>query len=186
MDQPKILIWNVRGLNTRSRHDNVRKVVDDSRPAIVCFQETKLAYISEWDVMSILGRDFRHFVFLPAQGTQGGILVAWREGTFSAEHWRVHLHSVSVKFSSENEDWWFTGVYGPQQDGEKVAFLNELREVRENCVGPWILAGDFNLIYSSEDKNNDNINRAMMGRFRRFVNDFDLKEIPLIALHMVK
>jgi len=36
-------------------------------------------------------------------------------------------------------------------------------------------------IYSAEDKNNENLNRAMMGRFRRFVNDVELKEIPLIG-----
>jgi hypothetical protein len=41
-----------------------------------------------------------------------------------------------------------------------------------------MLAGDFSMIYSSENKNNDNINRAMMGRFRRFVNDMELKVIP--------
>jgi len=37
------------------------------------------------------------------------------------------------------------------------------------------------MMYSAEDKNNDNLNRAMMGRFRRFVNDVDLKEVPLIG-----
>jgi len=44
-----------------------------------------------------------------------------------------------------------------------------------------MLAGDFNMIYCSEDKNNENINRAMMGRFCRFVNEFELKEIPLLG-----
>ena len=79
----------------------------------------------------------------------------------------VHRHSVSVLFSGqEDPPWWFTGVYGPHRDDEKVAFLDELREVRSNCHGPWMLAGDFNMIYCSEDKNNENINRAMMGRFR--------------------
>ena len=42
-----------------------------------------------------------------------------------------------------------------------------------------MVAGDFNLIYRDEDKNNANYNRAMMGRFRRFINDLALKEIPL-------
>jgi len=37
----------------------------------------------------------------------------------------------------------------------------------------------FQLIYKDEDKNNANLNRAMMGRFRRFINDLALKEIPL-------
>jgi hypothetical protein len=44
-----------------------------------------------------------------------------------------------------------------------------------------MVAGDFNMISSSEDKNNANINRALMGRFRHFVNDMELKEIPLLG-----
>jgi hypothetical protein len=35
------------------------------------------------------------------------------------------------------------------------------------------------LIYRDEDKNNGNLNRRMMGRFRRFLNDCELKEIYL-------
>lgn len=160
----------------------VNRVVQSCRPAVVCVQETKLAHISERDVLSILGQDFGSFIYLPAQGTRGGILVAWRDGTFTAAHHRAHLHSVSINFKAEGEDpWWFTGIYGPHLDAEKPAFLEELREVRGHCHGPWLLAGDFNMIYSSEDKNNANINRALMGRFRRLVNDLELKEIPLLG-----
>jgi hypothetical protein len=36
------------------------------------------------------------------------------------------------------------------------------------------VAGDFNLIYKDEDKNNTNLNRAMMGRFRKLINDLAL------------
>jgi exonuclease III len=42
-----------------------------------------------------------------------------------------------------------------------------------------MVAGDFNLIYRDEDKNNTNYNSAMMGRFRRLINDLALKKIPL-------
>jgi hypothetical protein len=50
-----------------------------------------------------------------------------------------------------------------------------------------MLAGDFNMIYCSEDKNNENVNWTMMGRFHRFVNDLELKEIPLQkTLYLVK
>jgi hypothetical protein len=123
-----------------------------------------------------LGRDFREFVYLGATGTRGGILVAWRQGVLYSDH------SVSVRFRLHDEPaWWFTGVYGPHQDAEKVGFLEELREIRSFCSGPWVIGGDFNMIYSAEDKNNENLNRAMMGRFRRFVNDYELKEIPLLG-----
>lgn len=37
------------------------------------------------------------------------------------------------------------------------------------------------MIYSLEDKSNNNLNRAMMGRFRRFVKEFELKEIHLLG-----
>jgi hypothetical protein len=72
-------------------------------------------------------------------------------------------------------------VYGPQGDDEKILFLQELRDVRTACAGPWLVAGDFNLIYKTSDKNNSNYNRAMMGRFRGLVNDLALKEIPLLG-----
>jgi endonuclease/exonuclease/phosphatase family metal-dependent hydrolase len=54
-------------------------------------------------------------------------------------------------------------VYGPQEEPDKIAFLAELREVRDARQGPWVVCGDFNLIYRSEDKSNDNLNRRMMG-----------------------
>jgi hypothetical protein len=53
--------------------------------------------------------------------------------------------------------------------------------VRQDCAGPWVLGGDFNLIYQAEDKNNPNLDRAMMGRFRRVINEAELQEIPLIG-----
>ena len=182
MDSTNILVWNVRGLNDKGRRGNLRKIVDAARPALVCLQETKLSHITVRDVSSFLGPDFSQFVYLPAQQTRGGILIAWRDGVFSVDHHHVHRYSVSVLLSNgDDPPWWLTAVYGPQRDADKISFLEELRDVRAACPGPWLLAGNFNMIYFSEDKNNDNINRAMMGRFRRFVNDLELKEIPLLG-----
>jgi hypothetical protein len=93
---------------------------------------------------------------------------------------RVDNHSISVQFGLENGvAWWLTCVYGPQGNNEKIAFLQELHDVKSICSGPWVVAGDFNLIYKDEDKNNSNYNRVMMGRFRRLIDDLALKEIPL-------
>jgi exonuclease III len=80
----------MRGLNNRARRDSVWRVVEAFHPTVVCLQETKLSHITGWDVMSILGREFQHFSFLPAQGTRGEILVAWRMGVFSSDHWIMH------------------------------------------------------------------------------------------------
>jgi hypothetical protein len=76
--------------------------------------------------------------------------------------------------------WWFTGVYGPQSDVLKLQFLQELCLVRQGCADPWVVGGDFNLIYQAEDKNNSNLDWAMMSQFCRFINDEELHEIPLL------
>ena len=75
--------------------------------------------------------------------------------------------------------WAFYCVYGPQGDDNELLFLQELRNIRTACQGPWLVLGDFNLITNTEDKNNGNINRAMMGRFRRLINDLELRDLPL-------
>jgi len=49
-----------------------------------------------------------------------------------------------------------------------------------------MVAIDFNLIYKNEDKNNSILNRVMMGRFKRLINDIALKELPLPQIDIIK
>lgn len=46
---------------------------------------------------------------------------------------------------------------------------------------PWLLLGDFNLIYKDEDKSNDRLNRGLMNRFRRALNHLQVKELVLMG-----
>lgn len=88
------------------------------------------------------------------------------------QSYRIDSFSVSAHISLVNgASWWHTGtphtsVYGPTQEGDKIVFLDELRSVRASCPGQWVLTGDFNLIVDATGKNNENLNRRMMGRFR--------------------
>ena len=181
MDPSRILVWNVRGLNSQARQDEVIVIVDSSKIDVVCLQETKMAEVSRQCILSMLGVEFdNNFTFLPSLGASGGILIAWRARLGVVNSSRVDTFSSSVQFSSsDGTSWWLTCVYGPQGNQEKIQFLQELRDIRTVCTGPWLVAGDFNLIYKDEDKNNSNLNRAMMGRFRRWVNDMAVTELPL-------
>lgn len=40
-----------------------------------------------------------------------------------------------------------------------------------------MLCGDFNMICNAEDKNNNLLHHRMMGRFRRFLSNLELKEL---------
>lgn len=180
MDPEKILIWNVRGLNSAARQDSLRTIVDASRADILCIQETKISAMSNRVLLSALGSDFSEFSAVPAVGASGGVLVAWRRHIRVSDNPRIDNHSITIQVSQSNgQNWWLTCVYGPQGNDAKIQFLQELRDIRVACPGPWMIAGDFNLIYKDEDKNNANLNRAMMGRFRKLINDLALKELPL-------
>jgi len=50
-------------------------------------------------------------------------------------------HSLTAKITllETDETWWVTSVYGPQTDPEKILFLDELKDVRANCTGTWLL-----------------------------------------------
>lgn len=78
MDPSKVLVWNVRGLNSSARQDSVRTLVDSNKADIVCLQETKMEVISLGVVLSALGSSFCHFTFVPSVGASGGILIAWK------------------------------------------------------------------------------------------------------------
>lgn len=96
MDPANILMWNVRGLNSSSRRDAVRVIVDSSKIDVICLQETKMPVITRAMVLSMLGSDFdNNFCFAPSSGASGGILIAWRNRVGSACANRIDTHIAS-------------------------------------------------------------------------------------------
>ncbi|XP_073360539.1 uncharacterized protein [Aegilops tauschii subsp. strangulata] len=180
-----ILDWNVRGLNNPAKRTAVASFVADKGFNIICLQETKLAVISRHLVVETLGVRFGdNFIFKPADGTRGGILIAC-----SADFSVLQLQTAPNEFSlsatisdrTTGNGWTITAVYGPQRADEKRQFLDELRVIKDLADPAWLILGDFNLIARSEDKSNGNINIRMMGRFRAFIADLELRDLPLLG-----
>jgi hypothetical protein len=78
--------------------------------------------------------------------------------------------------------WIYYGLYGPQLDRDKVVFLNELRTLCAQHIGPWFLCSDFNMLYKTADQNNSHLNPCLMGLFHRFIQDMELEELHLHGL----
>lgn len=139
MDNTTILCWNARGLNAGAHRDNVRTLVHEKRPHIACIIETKLEFVPQMLVFSMLGMNYIDYAFVPIAGTCSGILVAARGPDVRLSDVRVGCFSVSVLVhtGTGNHDaglrppWWLTVVYGPQDDSEKQLFLEELAAVRD-------------------------------------------------------
>lgn len=153
MEISNILIWNVCGLNKKAHRAAVRQIIMDARPEIICLQKTKVQNLTQRMLLTTLGADFDGHATLPADRTRGGVLIAWKSEVCQAITLRIDAYTVSVLFNTPNgQQWWFTGVYGPQRDAHKLLFLSELRSVRAACQGAWIVVGDFNLIYRARTR----------------------------------
>jgi exonuclease III len=169
MSDPDIsfAIWNGHGLNSPARRLAVYQAISPANAAVVCIQETKMAVIFDHVVRECLGSSFDNFFFLPANGTRGGILLAWQSTLVSVTHPHFTENALIVRISiGGDQSWWLTGVYGPQRDVDKRAFLQELQDIWDLHVGPWLVAGDFNLIVDPADKSRGCLHRSMMARFR--------------------
>jgi exonuclease III len=158
----------------------VRQVTSTCRPDIIGLQETKLITITPSVVRDTLGADFQDtFVYLPADGTKGGILMAARFGMFHLQqpHTTTNTIIVSVTDCQRNVTWKLTGVYGPQGDLEKKMFLRELRRIKPASQDKWLILGDFNMVYQAQDKSNVCLNTGIMSRFRRALNFLQVRKL---------
>jgi exonuclease III len=96
MNPERVLIWNVRGLNSLARQDSVRSLVASSKIDIICLQETKLDVVTRGVLLSALGSKFLNFIELPTVGASGGILVAWKQDVVVTSTQYIRNNSVSV------------------------------------------------------------------------------------------
>jgi hypothetical protein len=125
------------------------------------------------------------YIVVPALNVSGGILLAWHRDAWSAADITWGRYSLSARLVGVGSQvpWLITVVYGPQLDNEKVEFLEELRQFRDANAGPWLICGDFNMIYQAADKSNDWLDRRAMRRFRSFISRAQLQEVDLIGWH---
>lgn len=181
MSSFSLLCWNARGLCSRACRWGVRSLVEQTKCNILCVQETKRASIPAAMLSEIAGPRLDGSLVLPALGTRGGVLLAWDTSFFQMGLVDMSDFAItaSVVRSTGGPAWTLTSVYGPSDDAAKPLFLQDLARIRGLVSGPWLLMGDFNLIYQARDKSNSNLNLRLMASFRSALNNSDLKEIKL-------
>lgn len=110
-------------------------------------QETKLQVIDLGTFREICGKRLDQFVEVPAQGTRGGLFIAWRKNTYTMVQadTKQYLISIILKHNYDASTMVFTAVYGPTAQSLRAAFYNELREAKPLGSTPWAIGGDFNV-----------------------------------------
>ena len=116
--RPRIISWNVRGLNKRDKRLRVSNWLRDWKADIVCLQETKLKGLSSNIIYSLWGRSHMDWCCVDSIGASGGILIMWGNRVVEKVEECVGDYSLVVTFRNvvDRAVWAFAGVYGPNFD----------------------------------------------------------------------
>ena len=115
----KIAVWNVRGLNSRSRRIAIRSLLDTTAASIVCLQETKMELLCSSVVLDTLGSEFDDYTYLSALGTRGGILLAWKSRVVTITDPLFTTNALSAKVATASGiPWWLCSVWTPGRRGQ--------------------------------------------------------------------
>lgn len=85
--------------------------------------------------------------------------------------------SIVLRFGGGAE-WMFTGVYGLVTTVNREEFWMELKKVKERWLGPWVVGGDFNVIWFIHENKGGRITRIMK-EFEEFARFKDWQDVPL-------
>jgi len=180
----KLVSWNVRGLAGLEKRREVRRLVGEKSPFILCLQETKLSVCDDFLCNSLWGVSNHAFSYQPSVGASGGLLIAW--DTKEVEVWtsgsQEHALFIHGRFISTNEEFYLFNIYAPCEPRAKQALWGSLSARLQLLSGANVcLRGDFNAVRNVEERWSKRGNSAAydVNYFSHFIDDNGLIDLPL-------
>ncbi|KAI9081418.1 hypothetical protein K1719_036564 [Acacia pycnantha] len=96
-----------------------------------------------------------------ASGFSGGIWILWSSKVdINILTNQVQFVHMNVSYASQNINFLFTAVYRSPQKQFRKYLWQDLTSLAESISNPWVLAGDFNAILNSNERQGGSTNRA--------------------------
>jgi len=175
-------IWNIRGFGNEGRQRQLKEHLRREDVDIVGLQETIRQDFRPSELEGLSRHKFA-WNWLPASGHSGGILLGAKEETFEVEDMDRGDFFVSMSLTHRHSglQWETIIVYGPADHSRSATFLAELKAKVESCFIPVVVAGEFNMIRSLEDKSSANVDIPRMRMFNDCIADLALREVHRVG-----
>ncbi|XP_030924855.1 uncharacterized protein LOC115951891 [Quercus lobata] len=147
-----IVIWNCRGALKPSFQKHVRDLAAQHDPAIFVVMETHTGGDRAKEIIERL--PFQGAIHTDTIGLIGGLWLLWdpdRVEITNLASTEQEIH-VLVKVRSSNLSWFFTAIYASPRLRERHFLWNNLSTIANTHNLPWLMAGDFNELLSTNDK----------------------------------
>ncbi|CAL9017859.1 unnamed protein product, partial [Prunus brigantina] len=154
---------NVEGAACTKFKTNMLDMISTHRIDILFICEPRISGQRALKVIQTLG--FNCFEVVDAIGFSGGLWLLWNDSKVTVEIVGTSDQSISACVSWPGQPpWMFTAIYASPNRVKREKLWEYLTFVAESHDLPWLLAGDFNDILSTDDK----MGGASFGRSKGF------------------
>lgn len=193
----KIIAWNVNGIRSLMKTDHLLKVIEDKKPNIICFGETKISCpffdLEEALRKRIKGFKYRYWSPCLIRNGYSGTTIFSKKKPLNITHGigSSDLDQEGRVITLEFKDYYLVHVYTPNS-GRGLVRLKyrvnnwdvEFRKYIKNLnkSKPTVVCGDLNVAHKEIDIHNPKGNKKNAGFTNEERNSFDklLKEVNLV------
>lgn len=164
-------------LATTQKRAIVKDYISSSAPDFVALIETKLSSVNRYIIKSLWSSIRIDWAVVNATHSSSAIIIMWDSLTHEAVEVFKGNFSLSVQIVKiDGLTWWLSSIYGSASRRNRMAFWNELTDVRSLCGSHWILTRDFNVYRWSFETTSPHPSQINMRRFNSFIASADLIE----------
>jgi exonuclease III len=176
----KIVTWNIRGLNGRSKQRILRECIMAEKPDILLLQETKCRGAEAETIAQRIWRECSS-ITTDSTGASGGLAILWNPAHVNISRAFSTVGTITAHYEllGTTQEGAITNVYGPHNNQDKDKFMQSLALIKTLVATPkWILGGDFNIILTLEEKTGG-IKRLEQdsGKFKALIDQLKLIDI---------
>lgn len=129
----EVIFWNVRvrGIIKPARRRQIKEYIYELHLDYVGLQETKKQDFTDRELAEIGGNCSFTWIWVPAQGLSGGILVGIKTDIMEMEDVKIGHYSIATTLIHRvsNFRWIQVTVYGPAHHDASRDFLEEITEI---------------------------------------------------------
>lgn len=149
-------------------------------PKIVFLMETKQSV----EEMRNIKEDLQyHAIFtVPSLGRSGGLVMIWKENVDLHVQTCSQNHIDAIVFSRTGPPWRITGFYGQLEENRRHETWSLLRHLHSRYLMPWVCVGDYNEIFSSDERQGRLPKaQALMQAFRSALLHYNLTNLGYVG-----
>ncbi|GKV50624.1 hypothetical protein SLEP1_g57324 [Rubroshorea leprosula] len=145
---------DVEGRRDESRRKEVKKLVKEERPNFLFLQETKLERMDVVTCSQLWNSDEFEWVVKDSSGALGGLLCIWDRRHFVKKEELIGdgFVGLSGEWGVNKQQCFLINVYGPNDRQKRAKLWEELRKMKTDKEGHWLIAGDFNAVRGPEER----------------------------------